>query len=205
MNPAAPLVVLLSLLCGQQLTLPPEVKGDPGTFIIVRAETDCPSLRWLPLDDGLSLIPPELLRDSRCAIVMAGKPGKYRLLCYGAKGDTPTSPAVTRVAVGHDAPPPPPPGPQAKLHVTVVTDADHVDAALAELLRSQTLRKSLDQAGHTLRLYDTTSAVLDQQHLRPLLNSVGLPALIVQQPTGQVIRGLRVPATESSFLDACRP
>lgn len=95
---------------GQSVKLPAEVKGDPGTIVVVKAQTDCTGLRWLPLDPGLSQIPPDLLKDSRTAVVMAGKPGRYRLLAYGALKDAASEPAVCTVVIG-EAPPGPGPGP----------------------------------------------------------------------------------------------
>jgi hypothetical protein len=91
---------------GQKVTLPAEVKGEPGTFVTVKAETDCAELKWLS-PDGLALIPPELLKDSRVAVVSTQKAGRYRLYAYGAKGDKASDPAFCTVVVG-DAPPVPP-------------------------------------------------------------------------------------------------
>lgn len=85
---------------GQSLEVPAEVTGEPSTFVIVRAKTDCAQLRWVVLDPGLSLIPPQLLKDSHTAVVMAGKAGRYRILAYGAKGDFPTEPVVSVVVIG---------------------------------------------------------------------------------------------------------
>ena len=89
--------------------LPSDIKGNKGTFVVVKADTNCPTLRWVLLDSGLSMIPPELLKDSRSAVVQAGTDGVYRILAYGAKGDVPTEPAISVVTIGTGPPPPPPP------------------------------------------------------------------------------------------------
>lgn len=116
--PAAFVFLALTALptWAQSVKLPTEVKGEPGVFVVVSAETDCPTLRWVALDAGLSMIPPGLLKDSKQAVVMAGRAGRYRILAYGAKGDQPSEPAISVVVLG-DAPPdpgpkPPDPGPK---------------------------------------------------------------------------------------------
>lgn len=92
------------------LTLPGEVVGDEGMFIVVNATTNCSVVRWYVIDPGLSLLPPELLKDTKTAIV-SGKKGRYRLLAYTAIGDTPSAPSITTVIVGNAPPAPVPPGP----------------------------------------------------------------------------------------------
>ena len=95
---------------GQSLTLPAEVKGDPGTFLSVPAATDGKAVRWVSLDAGLNLFPVELLKDSRTAVV-SGPKGRYRLLAYTAKGDVPSAPAICVVVIGESPPVPPKPDP----------------------------------------------------------------------------------------------
>jgi hypothetical protein len=104
-------LVLVGSAGAQSVELPREVAADPGVFAIVSAKTDCASLRWYVIDPGLSIIPSELLRDSKTAIVMSGKPGRYRLLAYGAKGDAASVPAVCTVVIGEVPPVPPGPNP----------------------------------------------------------------------------------------------
>ena len=104
------LLLFVTAAQAQTLKLPTEVRGDPGAFIRVPAETDCKEVRWFPIDRGLNVFPVELLRDSKTAIVTASRPGKYRLLAYTAKGDVPSLPAECYVIVG-DVPPGPDPVP----------------------------------------------------------------------------------------------
>jgi hypothetical protein len=111
------------------VSLPAELKGEPGVFVIVKAETDCATLRWLVLDAGLSLIPPELLKDSRTAVVMAGQAGRFRLLAFGAKGDLPTDPAVCTIIVGSIPPPVPPTPPPSDPLSRGLLDAFHQEPA----------------------------------------------------------------------------
>jgi hypothetical protein len=61
---------------------PVEITGDPGTFIT--AQCTCQGATqylWTVLDDGMSLFPQSQQKDASVAVVIAPKPGTYRLLC----------------------------------------------------------------------------------------------------------------------------
>ena len=94
--------------------LPAELKGEPGTFIRIPAETNGTAVRWYAVDAGLQIFPAELLRDTKTAVVVALTKGRYRVLAWTAVGGDPSEPAVCVVVIG-DAPPvppgPTPPGP----------------------------------------------------------------------------------------------
>ena len=104
-------LILMSffLVVGQQVTLPPEIHGQPGQFISIPSVTDCKSVQWVVLDVGLNLFPVELLRDTTTAVVSANAPGKFRVLAYAAKGDAASKPVITTVIIGD--PPEPTPTP----------------------------------------------------------------------------------------------
>jgi len=103
------LIPILFLALGQQVTLPPEIHGQPGAFISIPSVTDCKSVQWVVLDAGLNLFPVELLRDTTTAVVSANSPGKFRVLAYAAKGDAASKPSITTVIIGD--PPEPTPAP----------------------------------------------------------------------------------------------
>lgn len=105
------LILLAASALGQSVKLPAEVKGDPVDFVLVKADTDCTSLRWVVIDAGLKLFPPDQLKDTRTAVVVATRAGRYRILAYGAKGDQASEPAVTTVVIGDVPPGPDPPKP----------------------------------------------------------------------------------------------
>lgn len=105
------LIPILFLALGQQVTLPPEIHGQPGAFISIPSSTDCKSVQWVVLDQGLNLFPVELLRDTTTAVVSASSPGRFRVLAYAAKGDMASKPSITTVIIG-DAPDPVQPDPE---------------------------------------------------------------------------------------------
>ena len=109
------MIYLLLLAIGQDLKLPAEVRGEVGSFVTILAETSGKVVKFYPLDSGLSVFPPALLANAKATVVVAAKPGRYRMLAYTAMGDQPSEPAVCTVVIGGDVPPPAPtppaPGP----------------------------------------------------------------------------------------------
>lgn len=99
-------VAVLALLCcspatwAVSLSLPASVDVESGEYVEVPAKTDGKSLRWLPMDRGLSLFPMSRLKDESAAVVRAKEPGTYRLACVAAGADgTMSLPAVCEVRV----------------------------------------------------------------------------------------------------------
>jgi hypothetical protein len=109
------------------IKLPAEIKMEPGTFIKVTADTDCKLVKWASIDPGLSLFPNEELKNPKGTVVLAMAPGRYRLLAWSAKGDTPTDIVQTVIVVGNAPPcpptPPTPPVPPTPPPVPPVPDA----------------------------------------------------------------------------------
>jgi hypothetical protein len=156
-------------LWGQSVKLPVEVKGIRGAFVVVRAETDCASLKWLVLDSGLSLIPPDLLKDSKVAIIQASEDGRYRLLAYGAKGDSASEPSICTVVIGSPAPGPDPgPGPGPKPPPSP-DPADPLFPALKVAFAAETDPAKKDLAGKLAEFYREAAATAR----RPDLNTWG--------------------------------
>ena len=99
-------MIALVLACFAQLTLPAEIRGEPGTFITISADTKGTIVRYVPLDAGLQVFPAHLLADKKSTVVLSLTPGRYRVLGYTAVDGNPTEPAVVSVVIG-DRPTPP--------------------------------------------------------------------------------------------------
>lgn len=99
-------MIYLVLACFAQLTLPAEIRGEPGTFITITADTKGTIVRYVPLDAGLQVFPAHLLVDKKTTVVLSLTPGRYRVLGYTAIDGSPTEPAVVSVVIG-DRPTPP--------------------------------------------------------------------------------------------------
>lgn len=145
------IITSILLLCGQQVSLPPEIHGMPGSFVSIPASSDSKSIQWVVLDSGLNLFPVELLKDTSTAVVTTTVPGKYRVLAYCAKGDQASKPAFTTVTIG-DLPEPPSPTPDPENLGKLERDLKAVYKALNEAGKQEkasklaALYKSLSKA-----------------------------------------------------------
>lgn len=93
------------------LTIPKETKAEPGDFVRLDAVTEGVQVRWFGLDKGLNVFPSELLRDSKSTVVVAIKPGTYRIAAITCRADELSELAVGYVVIGTPEPVPPPPPP----------------------------------------------------------------------------------------------
>lgn len=129
-----------------KVTLPAEIPGEVSAFVVVRAklEGEAKGVKYHPIDPGLSVFPSELLSDKTVTVVVAAKPGRYRVLAYSGNADGPSEPAVTTVVIGGAKPVPPPidppptdPPPPAtgRLYFAVVHAAGPLAPDLAAALR----------------------------------------------------------------------
>lgn len=90
------------------ITVPSVVEGRASDFITVQAATNGKIVRWLALDNGLRLFPPDLLRDTTMAVVTSNLPGSYRLLAYTSVKDVPSEPKIVTVLIQGPTPVNPP-------------------------------------------------------------------------------------------------
>jgi len=99
-------MIYLVLACCAQLTLPAEIRAEPGTFVTITADTRGSIVRYVPLDAGLQVFPAHLLADKKSTVVLSLTPGRYRVLGYTAIDGNPTEPAVVSVVIGERPTPP---------------------------------------------------------------------------------------------------
>lgn len=96
------------------ISIPSQTKGEPGTFIRVDATTEGKSVRWFALDKGLSVFPSDLLKDPKTTVVVAMRPGSYRVAVITCLADELSELAIGYILVeGTDPTPPPDPTPPA--------------------------------------------------------------------------------------------
>jgi len=86
------------------LSVPCEARGEPGDFLVVKADTTGKTVLWKALDGGLAMVPADKLKDTKEAIVLAKAPGTYRLLAVTCSGDEMAEPVIVTVIIsGGDA------------------------------------------------------------------------------------------------------
>jgi hypothetical protein len=149
------------------IELPAEVKGEVGDFLTIQAKTAGKVVLWVLLDDpkGLKLFPGDLLKDSRTAVVIGRKPGKYRLQAITAVGDVPSHAICTVTIEGEPAPPkppsPPPSDPLAqKLQAAFTADATPAALKAGQKVLLQGLYEAAAQHAQDPTIA-TTGALLD--------------------------------------------
>ena len=144
------------------VTVPKEVPGEVAAFVVVKAEvTDAKVVKFLPLDSGLSVFPSGLVVDQTVTVVVAQKPGRYRVLAYSGNADGPSEPAVTTVVIGGAVPPPvvdpvdpdPVTPPATAFYFAVVRPNGPVAPATAAALRLPAW-DALRAAGHLMKDFE---------------------------------------------------
>ena len=109
------MIGLLFLAFGQSVELPATIRAQPGTFVLVKPVRleGGKAVRYFSPDAGLSTFPNELLNDPTATVVVASRPGTYRIYAVTAK-DSAISPVAQSVILVGDIPEPGPnpnPGP----------------------------------------------------------------------------------------------
>jgi hypothetical protein len=108
------LLLLWPAACwGQKVTLPKEVRGQPGAWIVVVPEDkDGGDVKW-HTSPGLVRVPiDKLFPDQKAAgVVVQGATGRHEVWAWCAKGDKASELAVCTVVIGDAPPVPPGPGP----------------------------------------------------------------------------------------------
>lgn len=105
------MISLLWLILAQDLKVPAEVRGEVASFVTIVAETEGKSVKFVPLDGGLSVFPQGLLSNPKATVVTSAFPGTYRVLAYTAKDGLPSDPQFTKVIIGQPGPVPQPVNP----------------------------------------------------------------------------------------------
>ena len=199
----------LCLLAGQDLKLPAEVRGEVAAFVTVVAETTGKTVKFYPLDGGLSVFPAALLANPKATVVVAAKSGTYRLLAYTAAGDVPSDPQICRVVIGNGKPddvkpptPPPPQPDQDPLLESLVgiygglqepNKQKHVQA-LADIYRRAAA--TVDQFADLGTLYSsirrTASEVVPADAIRPIRERIAVETIrqLGDQPQAQLTPAL---------------
>jgi len=111
-----------------------------------------------------------------------------------------------------EPPPGPPPAPDidptpivvGTLHVSVVTDLDTLTPDMTPVRLGKEIRAQQGPLDFAYRVYPSTSPALDALNLRFKYQSIGLPALIIQDAAGKVLDVMACPIEESAVLAKIR-
>ena len=202
MREKARVIEIFLLLLGQDLKLPAEVKGEPAAFITVLAETQGKSVKFFPLDTGLSVFPAALLANPKATVVTAAQPGRYKLLAYTAVGESLSDPVICTVVIGGSVPLPPGPvdDPLATALAGMYGGLQEVGKAqtvlsLAKVFRSVDPAKFADIGGLYAAL-TAAGSTIPKESCRPLRERIGdhLAGVLGDDPAKPLTDDLRAKA-----------
>jgi hypothetical protein len=184
------LVALLLLAAPPTLTIPKEIAGEPGAFIVVRAESDSPWVNFRA-DSGLAVFPANLLSDRKATVVTARAPGRFTLHAYTGNVDGGVDADVV-IVVGGAPPVPPGPGPvppgpsppvvEGKRELTIVRETATPTPSLARLytaLRAGPQASYLKTKGHSLQIFDLDNPDPNASKWRPHVTGLTLPVMLI--------------------------
>lgn len=78
------LFAVLAFACQGWAEEPIQVDGKVGTFIKLPCpDKCCKQVLWTSIDEGLSIFPPDQLKDPCLGVAIVTEPGVYRALCVG--------------------------------------------------------------------------------------------------------------------------
>ena len=210
------LAALPVLAAPPTLKLPQEVRGEAGTFVAIRAESDSP---WVSFraDAGLAAFPSDLLSDRKATVVTAARDGRYKVFAYTGNADggadaivwviVGTPPVVVTPPGPGPGPgpgPPTPPDPNKATAATYVYEKDQtaipsqVESALNRINRERNIlatkfeQNTVDGSGEVPSQYTVALAAA---------KAAGLPALVVTAGA-TVLRVVKDPKTEQQVLEA---
>jgi hypothetical protein len=220
-----PAVLLLLLTVApassaQSVTLPVEVRGAPGTWIIIAPSAiDGGVPRWR-IDPALQevrldlLLPPELIAQLKGKVV-TGPAGVYKVEAWNAKGDVASDLAVCWITIGDGKPTPPPipipdPKPEptppptpAKLTAIVLEESAQRTAGVAAIVGSKALRDQLAGKGHQMRVYDKDVGTGRDLLPKVVAAKIELPALVLAETSsGRIRQILPLPTTVDAVVAA---
>jgi hypothetical protein len=205
------------LAFGQSVTLPAEVRGAPGAWIIVAPEAvDGGQPKW-QVDPALQevrldlLLPPETIASLRGKVLTCSTPGRFRVLAWNAKGDVASNLAECWVVIVDPRPPTPPPDPpqppdptpgptppvpagaRAVLILRETAESTPQLARLLTQLRTGQHAEYLRSKGHSLSILDDDAVGSDGRPSpavelwRPHFAGLTLPAVLIYDPTSKVV------------------
>lgn len=103
------LLLVLAQTPAPEVKLPAEIRASwPAGFVTLTAETNQKDVQWYSVSPEFQLVPREILKDSKYALGLPTKPGRYMVLAWVAEGGIPSKPAVCWIQVGDPGPMPPP-------------------------------------------------------------------------------------------------
>lgn len=210
------------IVCSQTVTLPAEIRAEPKEMVFLPFKVDGGIPKWkIPTDlkevSLESLFGPELAAKSSTKLFKAPKlpagvkSQTFEIWAWNAKADKVSDLAICRLIVEAESPDPgPAPGPTPvpptpsvqPFFLSVWRDTSTQTPEIARVVLGTKWREYVKSKGKPtdFRVYDPTSEPEKTAQFKKILDSVGMPAVVIQKPTGEVLDAIKLPASEDEFL-----
>lgn len=213
--------LLLALaLPAQSVTLPKEISAEPKDLIMVPFTVDGGTPKW-KVDPGLTEIPIEALVGPEAAakatvrlfktpkLASGVKSQKFQIWAWNAKADKVSDLATCTVTVSIDGdtptPTPPTPTPQtSEFFMSIWYQSTERTPAQAAVILSTNWRTYVRDKKSEYRLYDVDVDPQKTKEFRPILDKTGMPAVVIQKMTGELIDAIPLPDSEEKLLEYLR-
>ena len=140
------LALVFLMFADPAINLPSEIRGAPGSFIAVQAQTEGKMVKFYAIDTGLNVFPANLLSDPKATVVTSITPGRYRLLAYTSISDIPSDPVVVTIIIG--TPPEPAEDPLLRALQAIYGATQDPQKALKKAALVSTYRQASSVAGN---------------------------------------------------------
>lgn len=200
--------VLVLALAAPLLAAPPEVprevKAQPGQPVRVLVKGGELGFKATFADDEAFFDELTAKDGQRRFMFQATKPGRYAVV-FWTKGET--DGAVTTIVVGDSVDPKPDPDPKPKPEpdpkpapvsaswVIVVEETTQRTPATSAVLSDLAMWRRIEAKGVKWRLYDKDSADAKAKQYDQFAAPVGLPAVLLLDAGGKVVKAVKLPAT----------
>jgi len=181
------------------LKIEEKLTGEVGDLLVAHASTPGAIVKWYTPNAELKLLPGELLKDAKVAVVYAKKPGTYVLYAIAAVENEPFL-AKCVVTITGSAPPTPAPN-TSKRWFIVVYDPAKLTTAQAYLISDKSYWDSVEKGGHFVDVADKNSKKAAENHYNDYVSgkNVPYPAVIICDDKGQWLKTVPLPTSREAF------
>lgn len=178
----------------QSVSLPPEIRGGRGTWVMVAPKIVGGEPRWR-IDPGLQevslkgLLPDEDIAKLKGKVFTSAVDGRFKVELWNALGDKASDITVCWVIFSdpQPAPRPDPPRPDPPAPPSVAKHVTFVFKGIegAAVINSIELRTWLKARGISVHVYPHGDPAI--KTLGPAVDKIGLPCFVIQAASGEVL------------------
>jgi hypothetical protein len=193
------------------LVIEDKLTGEVGDLLVIHAKTEGDIVKWYSPNHDLKLLPSELLKDGKVAVVYAKKPGSYVVYaCTAVKNEPFWAKCVVTITGPAPPTPPNPPNPPTpptpsvtKAWFIVVYDPAKLTTAQSYMVADKVYWDGLEKAGNYVDVADKNSKKAKDNNYNDYVSgkNVAYPAVIICKENGDWLKTVPMPSTRETFND----